>query len=175
MANSADWFLEAIDGTKLQVDADFHPLLSRHSWFPVPIDGSPSVFATKIGNALIYLAHLVFGQVARGPQRKVVLSFLDKDPRNCRLANLSPMDIGLSRHRAVSSKRGGLGSSAYRGVVRIARTGRFIAKIGIEGKQVYLGSFKLEEDAAHAYDAAALAQHGERAVLNFPLGFVANK
>lgn len=57
----------------------------------------------------------------------------------------------------------------YRGVtVRRALPGRFIAEIGINGKQVYLGWFGTAESAAREYDKAALKHFGEFARLNFP-------
>lgn len=163
----AAW-LVATDGARLTVDPAFLPLVRQHAWYPVPVEGGPPVYAAKVGGASVYLAHLVFGQVAHGPQRKVVLSFLDKDPRNCRLANLSPMDVGLSRQRAKQPKRGGTATSKYRGVARDPRTGRFRASLSKDYRKIYLGTFEEEEAAARAYDKAAMEHYGDRAVLNFP-------
>ena len=46
--------------------------------------------------------------------------------------------------------------------------GRFEAHIWNNGKQVHLGSFTTQEQAAHAYDAAALKMRGWGAETNFP-------
>lgn len=43
------------------------------------------------------------------------------------------------------------------------------ANIRVEGRQVYLGKFDVEVDAARAYDEAALRHFGESASVNFAL------
>jgi len=58
------------------------------------------------------------------------------------------------------------GKSKYRGV--FFDEGRIRCAIKINGKYKYLkGSFKTEEEAAHAYDVLAKIHHGEFANLNF--------
>jgi hypothetical protein len=58
--------------------------------------------------------------------------------------------------------------SGYKGIYMHKRTGRWYAKIVANRKIEYLGSFLTPEDAARAYDRAALAHFGEFARLNFP-------
>jgi hypothetical protein len=61
------------------------------------------------------------------------------------------------------------GRSHYRGVVLSTPAKRtWKAVIRINGKKTHLGSFKTEEEAAHAYDNAAKEYHREFARLNFP-------
>lgn len=55
----------------------------------------------------------------------------------------------------------------YRGVRR-QPSGRFAAMITENRNCVQLGTFETEEEAALAYDSAALRLHGSNAVLNFP-------
>jgi len=55
----------------------------------------------------------------------------------------------------------------YRGVSRHRLTQRWEASLWLEGRQLYLGGFDSQLDAAHAYDLAALACKGPDAIINF--------
>lgn len=54
----------------------------------------------------------------------------------------------------------------YRGVSWDPFYKRWIATMTVNGKRLWLGAFAAPEDAARAYDAAALQHHGARAKLN---------
>ena len=58
--------------------------------------------------------------------------------------------------------------SKFKGVRKIGN--KFQARITFGLKEHHLGSFQSEEEAAKAYDKAALEQFGEFACLNFPEG-----
>jgi len=55
----------------------------------------------------------------------------------------------------------------YKGVYPSSRE-KWAARIGKNKKHIHLGTFNSKEDAARAYDVAALKYHGEFAHLNFP-------
>lgn len=62
-------------------------------------------------------------------------------------------------------------SSTYRGVLWYAPRNAWRASINVKGRTKHLGYFEAEEAAARAFDRAALerqAEHGVKAVLNFP-------
>jgi hypothetical protein len=56
-------------------------------------------------------------------------------------------------------------TSPYRGVC--AERGKWRAQITFGGRKHFLGTFDAEQDAARAYDRAALAHHGSKAITNF--------
>jgi AP2 domain len=61
-------------------------------------------------------------------------------------------------------------TTGYKGVWRSGR--KWGASVGIDGKQIYLGTFGTPEEAAYAYDQAAVSHFGEYARTNAMMGLV---
>lgn len=91
-----------------------------------------------------------------------------------RLAMLGPAHpFRGKRHPAdhchrISLKKQSLGplSGNFKGVYLDQRTNTFMARLYFEGKQYFLGRYKIEEEAAVAYNAFALKCYGPECYLN---------
>lgn len=83
---------------------------------------------------------------------------------DCRRSNLRLTDFignGRNRRLGVNSTSGFKGAWPHKG--------KWQASIKVAGRHRYLGCFGTAEEAARAYDAAAIQLYGEFARLNFPL------
>ena len=67
----------------------------------------------------------------------------------------------------VDSQIGKKLSSRYRGVCWNKKNRRWQAAINSSGKYLYLGSYVSEEEAARAFDRAAVRIRGKKARINF--------
>ncbi len=85
---------------------------------------------------------------------------IDQDGLNNQKVNLR-----LCTGRQNKSNRKAYNNRKYKGTDR--NFNKYIAHINYMGKKIHLGTFKTEEQAALAYDKAAIRYHGEYASLNF--------
>jgi len=90
----------------------------------------------------------------------------DGNGLNNRRSNLR--DVTGTQNAANQRKRVGRSLSRYKGVTWHRRDHKWKAQIKDGSRRRHIGNFINEDDAARAYDAAALAAWGEFALLNFP-------
>jgi hypothetical protein len=142
----------------------------------IPYDGVAKVTDTRwtaklrIADVPRWLGTWPTAEAAAVAYDRAVLKYYGKTtPRNFPERQLKPADIEqlhaeAQRERGVRAKSGYLGVSPTR---RAANTS-WKATIRIEGKYERLGVWTSAEEAAEAYDRAALMYRGKETVRNFP-------
>lgn len=79
---------------------------------------------------------------------------------------MEPAGSDSSQHQLQSL---GQQSSVYRGVTFNKKSRKWQSVLNVSGSHVHLGTFNSEEDAAVAFDKAALIVRGDKARINFAL------
>jgi hypothetical protein len=117
---------------------------------------------------LIYAVRSIGRKRRQHPLHRVILGevpsdtdHVDHNGLNNRRNNLRP----CTQNQNNGNSRQRVGVSGFRGVHIVNETGRWAAAIAHQR----IGTFTTPEEAARAYDAAAVAHFGEFATLNFPL------
>ena len=111
----------------------------------------------------LYRAHRVVWFLVTGedPGDKVV-DHVNGDGLDNRFENLRLCE---QKENVRNSRKSCISRQKYKGVSKHGKRG-YQARINVDGKQVALGTFRTQEEAAEAYNQAAIKHHGEYAKLN---------
>lgn len=143
------------NGFETYVDAADHEWLSQWNWH---LDNGYAI--RRVGRKTVYLHHLIL----EAPEGMIVdhknRNRLDNTRTNLRLSTRAENARNTGKQRNTSSRFKGVDYSRY--------NEKWRARLRCHGKRISLGYFDVEEDAARAYDLAAVQYFGEFARLNFP-------
>lgn len=147
------------------VDEADYERVSAHKWFAK--ENRSSFYATMThripdGRTLSVYMHRFLLQAPPG----YVVDHIDGNGLNNTRANIR---VANHSQNASKMKKTKVGKSGFKGV-RAEPSGRFVATICKQYKARHIGTFDTAEEAARAYDRAAVELFGiENCALNFPL------
>jgi len=141
------------------VDDDDYNWLSRWRWHACRYGGLWYAMRNSRENGK--WRKILMHRVILGDKVAEITDHKDRNGLNNQRSNLRPCT--RSQNTANSQRKSRAG---FKGVEQKSRN-RWRAMIGIKEGRKNLGSFKSPEEAAKAYDEAAIERYGEFAILNF--------
>jgi hypothetical protein len=159
--------IELSQGLSTIVDDDDFDLLVGMRWHATKMGTKARPLFYAVRNITIAknkgrleLMHRVIMQAPKG----MVVDHKNSNTLDNRKENLRLCTQGEN----MKNIRSGPNKYGYRGISKTSPN-TFVASIRVKAKAKYLGNFSSAEEAARAYDAAALNYFGEFAKLNFPI------
>jgi hypothetical protein len=110
-----------------------------------------------------YAEHRLVWMWWHGEFPKLSIDHINGNKSDNRVSNLREASRSQNQHNQPMYKNN---STGYKGVSFCKTTGKWKATIGKSTNRFYLGVFNSPQEAAHAYNKAAIELHGEFAVLN---------
>ena len=123
-----------------------------------------TVSLCKMGKAKSFTVHVLVARTwIKNPDEKRCVDHIDGDKKNNHYENLRwATHSENSRNQKTRTNK----SSIYKGVYLHKSRNKWMARIDVDSKQVFLGYFEVEREAAEAYNAAALEHYKKFARLN---------
>lgn len=162
----ARWLSLSKDKFALVDDVDYETV-ARYRWYFLQAPTHKFGYAhARIGGRTVYLHHLIWRLMGK---RKRQLDHKNRNSLDNRRENLRAATYAENSRNHGRQRNN---TSGYKGVFRNHKLGKWQAKIHGPRKngrvnQIHLGVFTLIEDAAKAYDKAAMEIYGEFAATNF--------
>ena len=146
------------NGKSFLIDKQDYPVVSQHRWH---VDKDGRVATTFADGKSTRLHRYILGRI------EADVDHINGDPTDNRRCNLR---FATRTQNNQNMRLRSDNSTGYKGVCCHKKTGKYLAYINANGKRIHLGSFTNPEEAAEAYDKAAIYYFGEFAKTNEMLG-----
>lgn len=166
MTKSTETEIRLTQNKTAVVDAADFMELNQYKWHYAGADkhgenGYASRWTTENGKRKIIRMHRVISKCAEGE----VTDHINHDTLDNRSSNLR---VCKQRENTLNRKLSRANKSGYRGVLAYKK--KWAASIGVSSKRIHLGYHDTAEQAARAYDTAALKYFGQYANTNLGEG-----
>jgi len=142
------------------VDGFNYSRVDERNWLPFRGRSKIEQWYARFGNTGQYLHEFLLGKVEGMTIDHINRNGLNNLEHNLRYATMQENTMNARPREKATSK--------YKGVCKRKESGRFRARIRLNGNLINIGSYKHEIDAAKAYDSKAKELFGEFAYLNIP-------
>ena len=149
-------YLALTQGQFTIIDDDMYQFVMHWDWY-----------AVKMTNGKFYAcrAALIGGKYRRIYLHRFLLGVCDSkifiDHKDGDTLNNTNKNIRIASNSENQKNKNGYGTSKYLGVTLDKRRNKYRVVINVNGKNIWIGSFDDETNAALAYNSAAAKYHGE--------------
>ncbi len=145
-----------IPTVQILIDAEDYDRIRKYKWYTKNNHGHTRALNTQVG----YLSRFIMGVT----DPKIQVDHINHDTLDNRKRNLRLCSHPENQRNMTVNRKNNV--SGYKGVHWDRRRNKWSVQIKINGSNIYIGSFNSKEQAALAYNQAAIKFHKEFALLN---------
>lgn len=163
------WYVPLTQGVIALVDAEDVPEIAQHCWTACRSKRRWKAIRNPWGEAVVMMHRQIMS-----PPDGAFVDHIHHAPLDAGVVDNRKVNLRVCTHQENCMNRSpqnsrGKTTSKFKGVYWERACNKWRAQISVRGKTQHIGVFPKEEDAARAYDGAAVLEYGEFALTNASL------